>query len=353
MTTTAASRAGFAQTVLGPVAPASLGLTLPHEHLLIDLRFLFRPPVPGSALGHELAPIELAHLYEINYDWFSNLDNLSLADEATAIDEAGRFRRDGGQTLVDPTSAGIGRNPLALQRVARATGLHVIMGSGYYTEPAHPPEVATATEDALARAIVRDVTDGVGETSVRAGLIGEIGCSWPWTAAERKSLRAAAHAARETGAPLMIHPGRDPKAPEMHLEEVRRTGLDLRRVIVAHIERTIIADPGRLRAVVDTGCTVEYDLFGVEISHFPWGGPDMPNDAERIRQVLWLIEQGYGRQVLLSHDVCFKIRLTGYGGTGLVHIPRRIVPRLRARGASEADIRALIVENPARALTFA
>ena len=310
MTDPQSSRAGRAQTVLGPVSPESLGVTLPHEHLFVDLRFLYREPPVERARGHEREPVALGNLYEVNYDWFSSLDNLSLTDETAAIEEAGRFRRDGGQTLVDPTTAGIGRNPLALQRVARATGLHIIMGSGYYTEPAHPPAVAAATEDALAREIVKDVTEGVGETRVRAGLIGEIGCSWPWTAAERKSLRAAAHAARETGAPLMIHPGRDPGAPEAHLAEVRRAGLDPSRVIIAHIERTIVADPGRLRAVVDTGCYVEYDLFGVEISHFPWGGPDMPNDAERIRQVLWLLEQGYGRQVLLSHDVCFKIRLT-------------------------------------------
>ena len=146
--------------------------------------------------------MELGTLYEINYDWFSNLENLSLSDETTAIEEASRFRQEGGQTLVDPTSVGIGRNPLGLQRVARATGLHVIMGAGYYTEPSHPPTLAGAAEDALVGEIVRDVTEGVGETGVRAGLIGEIGCSWPWTATERKSVRAAALAARETGAPL-------------------------------------------------------------------------------------------------------------------------------------------------------
>jgi phosphotriesterase-related protein len=353
MTIPPSSRAGRAQTVLGLVAPESLGLTLPHEHLFVDLRFLYREPSAASAREHGLEPVNLGNLYEVNYDWFSSLDNLSLTDEKAAIEEARSFRGDGGQTLVDPTTVGIGRNPLGLQRVARATGLHVIMGSGYYTEPAHPPGLAAAAEDALVREIVRDITDGVGDTGVRAGLIGEIGCSWPWTPAERKSLRAAALAARETGAPLMIHPGRDPGAPAAHLDEVRRAGLDLGRVIIAHIERTIIADPERLRAVVDTGCYVEYDLFGVEISHFPWGGPDMPNDAERIRQILWLVEQGYRRQILLSHDVCFKIRLTRYGGTGLVHIPRRVVPRLRQRGLSEADVRALIVENPARALTFA
>jgi phosphotriesterase-related protein len=134
--------------VLGPADPESLGITLPHEHLFVDLRFLFREPSPGRARGHEREPVVLGNLYEINYDWFSNLDNLSLADEATAIEEVSRFRRDGGQTLVDPTTVGIGRDPLALQRVARATGLHIVMGSGFYTEPAHPPALAAASEDA-------------------------------------------------------------------------------------------------------------------------------------------------------------------------------------------------------------
>ena len=104
-------RAGRAQTVLGLVAPESLGLTLPHEHLFVDLGFLYREPPAGGARGHEREAIELSNLYEINYDWFSSRENLRLTDEATAIEEAGIFRRDGGQTLVDPTTAGIGRNP--------------------------------------------------------------------------------------------------------------------------------------------------------------------------------------------------------------------------------------------------
>jgi phosphotriesterase-related protein len=208
------------------------------------------------------------------------------------------------------------------------------------------------SEDALTREIVRDLTEGVGETGVRAGLIGEIGCSWPWTPNERKSLRAAAEAAKATGAPLMIHPGRHPSAPEAHLEEVRRVGLDLRRVILAHVERTIL-EPAQLEAVAETGCYLEYDLFGVEISHFAWGGLDMPSDAERMRQILRLVEAGHGRQVLMSHDVCFKVRLLRYGGHGYRHILRHIVPRLRQRGLSEAQVRMLIADNPARAVSFA
>jgi phosphotriesterase-related protein len=335
------------QTVLGPIPADALGVTLPHEHLLVDLRFTHRPreaPAPE--------PVGLQNLYEISYDWFSNLDNLHLSDEGDAIAEALAYRRAGGQALADPTSVGIARDPLALQRIARATGLHIVMGAGYYTAPTHPPDMDAREEDALTAEIVEDLTRGVGDTGVRAGLVGEIGCSWPWTPNERKSLRAAVRAARETGAPLMIHPGRHPDAPLAHLEEVGRLGLPLSRVILCHVERTIF-DPDRLKAVADTGCFIEYDLFGVEISRFPWGGPDMPNDTERMRQVLWLWERGYGRQVLMSHDVCFKIRLTRYGGTGLVHILRRIVPRLRDRGLTEADVSTLMVDNPARALAFA
>jgi phosphotriesterase-related protein len=347
-----AALSGKAQTVLGPVPTAELGVTLPHEHLLLDLRFLYREPGEASDRGRGLEPVGLSNLYAINYDWFSNLDNLHLTDEAAAIEEALAYRRAGGQTLVDPTSIGIARDPLALQRIARATGLHVVMGAGYYVGPSHPPDMDQRSEDALTREIVRDLTEGVGETGVRAGLIGEIGCSWPWTPNERKSLRAAAEAAKATGAPLMIHPGRHPSAPEAHLEEVRRVGLDLRRVILAHVERTIL-EPAQLEAVAETGCYLEYDLFGVEISHFAWGGLDMPSDAERMRQILRLVEAGHGRQVLMSHDVCFKVRLLRYGGHGYRHILRHIVPRLRQRGLSEAQVRMLIADNPARAVSFA
>ena len=343
--------AGKAQTVLGPVPAEELGITLPHEHLLIDFRFMYREPDGAAARGRGLEPVTLQNHYEALYDWTRNLDNLQLLDESTAVEEALLYRREGGRTIVDPTNVGLGRDPLALQRIARATGLHVVMGAGYYVGPAHPPDMDQRSEESLTGEIVRDLTEGVGETGVRAGLIGEIGCSWPWTPNERKSVRAAAQAARQTGAPLMIHPGRDQTAPEAHLEEVRRTGLDLRRVIMCHIDRTV-SDPARLRAIADTGCYLEYDLFGLEVSHYPMSDFEIPSDAERMRQILWLVEQGHASQVLLAHDICFKVRLVRYGGHGWAHIVRRIVPRLRRKGLGDKEIRGLIVENPTRAVTF-
>jgi len=120
---------------------------------------------------------------------------------------------------------------------------------------------------------------------------------------------------------------------------------------MCHIDRTV-SDPARLRAIADTGCYVEYDLFGSEVSYYPLSDFDMPSDAERMRQILWLAEQGHVRQILMSQDICYKVRLVRYGGHGYGHILRHIVPRLRKRGFSETNVRMLIVENPARALAF-
>jgi phosphotriesterase-related protein len=347
---------GQVQTVLGAVAPGDLGVALPHEHLLIDQRAYYREPEAASGRGRGMRPIGLANHHEFTYDWTLNLDDLHLLDEVTAIEEIEHFRREGGGTVVDVTPAGLGRDPLGLRRIAQATELHVIMGAGYYTDRTLPADVARRGEDAIAREIAREITDGVGSTGVRAGVIGEIGCSWPLTRNELKVLRAAAAAARQTGAPLMIHPGPGPAAPAGHLEVIQQAGLDLSRVIVAHVDHTT-CDRGQLRALADTGCYLAYDHFGKEVSQFPSlvtdAGFEMLTDAGRIREILWLLEQGYGRQVHLSQDIAIKVKLARYGGFGYAHLLRRVVPRLRRAGLTEADLTMLLVDNPARALTFA
>ena len=344
--------AGQAQTVLGPVAGEALGVTLSHEHLLIDFSLMFVEPPEAAAKGLALAPVSLANLGWVRYHYNRNLDNLRLTDEATACGEARLLRLAGGQTLVDPTNCGLARDPAALARIARATGLHIIMGSGYYVDAAHPPDMGQKSVEAIAREIVDDVSLGAGETGVRAGLIGEIGCSWPWTPNEQKSVRAAVLAQRETGAPLMIHPGRHSRAPFEVLDAVRREGGDLTRTIMCHIERTI-TDERQLLDLAATGCYLEYDLFGEESSYYPYNPAiDMPNDAGRMDQVLRLAEAAHLRQLLLSHDIAYKHRLTRYGGHGYHHLLVNVVPRLRRKGADDATLHALLVENPRRAFTF-
>src|SRR5258706_10276023 len=191
------------------------------------------------------------------------------------------------------------------------------------------------TVDELAREMIADVTTGVGDTGVRAGLIGEIGTTYPWgtdarSTDEKKVLRGAIIAQRERGAPLMIHPGRHPSMPMALAEFVRKEGGDLRRTIMCHICRTI-AD---VRAVVDlaqTGIWLEYDLFGLENSFYPYNPSfDMPNDGGRMAHVLALIEAGHRDQILLSHDIAYKTSLVKYGGHRHHQLPGEAVPRAPA-----------------------
>src|SRR5215467_1349838 len=345
--------AGRAQTVLGPIEGSAMGITLPHEHLLIDFEVMFKEPTTSSERGLARQPLSLANLGWVRQHFSSNLDNLRLLDEDVARDEALLFKHAGGQTFVDPTNRGLARDPLALARVARATGLNIIMGSGYYVAAAHPPDMDARTADDVAREIVTDLTVGVGDTGVRAGFIGEVGTTWPWTDNEKKVVRAAVAAQRETGAALMIHPGRHDRLPLEIVRFIQGEGADLGRTIMCHVERTI-ADPGVLLELAATGVFLEYDLFGLETSYYPYNPAfDMPNDGERMRQILFLIERGHLAQLMMSHDIAYKHCLTRWGGYGYHHLLVNVIPRLRAKGADDKTIETLLVENPRRAFVFA
>jgi phosphotriesterase-related protein len=346
-------QSGQAQTVLGPIAAEAMGITLPHEHLLIDFEVMFQEPGGGSERALSRQPVSLANLGWIRQHFSSNLDNLQLLDEKVARDEALLFKHAGGQTFVDPTNRGLARDPLALARVARATGLNVIMGSGYYVAAAHPPDMDRLTVDDIAAEIVTDLTVGVGDTGVRAGFIGEIGTTWPWAENEKKVVRAAVAAQRETGAALMIHPGRHERLPLAIVDVIRREGADLSRTIMCHVERTI-ADRAVLLELAATGVFLEYDLFGLETSYYPYNPAfDMPNDGERMRQILFLIERGHLAQILMSHDIAYKHCLTKWGGFGYHHLLVNVIPRLRAKGADDKTIQTLLVDNPRSAFAYA
>src|SRR4030095_8680563 len=344
---------GQAQTVLGPIAGEAMGITLPHEHLLIDFEVMFRQPANGAERGLARQPVSLANLGWVRHNFSSNLDNLQLLDERVARDEALLFKHAGGQTFVDPTNRGLARDPVALARIARATVLNIIMGSGYYVAAAHPADMDRRAADDIARELVTDLTVGVEGTGVRAGFIGEIGTTWPGTDNEKRVVRAAVAAQRETGAALMIHPGRHERLPLEIVSFIRKEGADLGRTIMCHIERTIVDPAGRLELAA-SGVYLEYDLFGLETSYYPYNPAfDMPNDGERMRQLLFLIERGHVSQLLMSHDIAYKHCLTKWGGFGYHHLLVNVIPRLRAKGADDKTIQTLLVDNPRRAFVFA
>jgi len=347
--------AGKVQTVLGVIEGEDLGITLPHEHLFIDGKSIFTEPQSASerALAHE--PVDWHNLSWLRYHPYENLDNMQLLDEQEAIDEALLFKKAGGQTIVDVTITGINRDPKALARVSRITGLNVIMGSGYYTASSLGPEMAAKTEAEITAEIVRDITVGVGDTGIRSGLIGEIGCSWPLHDYERKTLKAAAVAQQKTGACLTVHPGRNRKAPFDVIDILGQSGADLSRVIICHIDARIRDHEGRTQ-MLKKGCTLEYDLWGWE-GHFPtyWTADDymdLPNDTQRIHEIRRHIEEGYLNQIVMSHDICAKTRRVRYGGWGYAHILNYVVPMMRQRGITQEQIDHIIIANPRRLLAF-
>ena len=344
---------GMAQTVLGAVDPGDLGVTLMHDHLLVDLTYNLQPPAEAFLRDIYHKPVSLEVIGYLKHYGCVNYDNAQLLDIDTAIEEIGLFKQRGGGAVVDPTSIGIARDPLSLARIARATGLHVIMGSSYYVSQSHPPDMSERTEDDIFAEIVNDVTVGVDGTGIRAGIIGEVGCNYPLTENERKVVRASGRAQRATGAPLYIHPGRNEAAPFEILDVLRDVGADLSKTVMCHVERTVF-DKEAFKALADTGCYLEWDLFGNEQSLYILNPAiDMPSDATRMDDIAWLSAQGFGDKIVVSHDICAKKQLLRYGGFGYAYILAAIVPRMKRRGFTEELIQQILVENPARVLTFA
>jgi len=344
---------GSVQTVLGPVSPGDLGVTLTHEHLLIDLGFFRQPPPEASLRTRFAEPVSLSLLGLLKQTGAVNVDNGRLLDLETAIGEAALYRRHGGGSLVDATSVGIARDPGGLAQIARATGVNIVMGSSYYVAGAHPADMDSRTEDDIFAEIVRDVTVGVEATGIRAGVIGEVGCSWPMTANERRVLRASGRAQVATGSPLLVHPGRDETAPMQAMEVLAGVGADPTRIIMSHIDRTVFLR-STLQQLAQTGCYLEWDLFGREQSYYAANRAiDMPTDAQRMDDIAWISDLGYGDRVVVAHDVCSKDRMAVYGGHGYHYVLSDIAPRMRERGFTQGAIEAILVGNPAAALTFA
>ena len=360
-----AATTGSIQTVLGLIDPANLGVTLTHEHLFIDFTLpLDQPGRWALAERHlprtdaELAiwrlPITMDRLAFLHAHVWENRDLLLLQDVPTTLREVVAFKEAGGGAIVDVTSIGLGRDPRKLAEVSRRSGLHIVMGAGWYREAWHPEGHAHRDVASLTREIVQDVTVGIGDTGIRAGIIGEVSAmdvtTEPQDSAEVKGLRAAARASRLTGAAISLHQWvRDGVALGRTLDIIEAEGGDLSRVVVGHIDGVVSRDGPRLAGILKRGVTLQFDLFGT-----PYTLANPRLDARPMADaIVALVKAGHGDRLLMSHDVCTKIQQRAYGGKGLDFIQLQVIPYLRGQGLSEADVRSITIENPRRLLTLA
>jgi phosphotriesterase-related protein len=334
-------------TVLGDVSPESLGVTLPHEHLTIDLSCVWHPPDFAWQDGLVEAPLSVQTYGDLSLDPYVSRPNLVLDDVDVAVDEVSRFRDAGGGTVVDLTIEGISPRPAALSEISRRSGLHIVMGAGLYVRRAHPAWVAAASVHEIAVWLEGIVRHGFGDSGVRPGIIGEIGTSSPIHDDERRVLRAAARVQRSTGLALNIHVAIFGGRAVEVLDELEAAGVDLSRTVISHMDELVDSDYHR--AVLRRGAIVEFDTFGSE-STFLGSDTREPSDLQRVEALLTLLHEGWAERLLISQDVCTRIQLRRNGGRGYDHILRAIVPYLRNRGVDEDTMDTLLVRNPARIL---
>jgi predicted metal-dependent phosphotriesterase family hydrolase len=300
-------------TVLGPIEDDELGVTQPHEHLVINL-------------------------YRTVAFW----NYAAFEDEALTIEELGSFSAAGGRSIVETTTIGIGRDPEALRRISAASGINVVMGTGWYREPVYPDYIARSGVNELADRLVKDILEGVDGTGIRAGVIGEIGTEVDFfSPAQERVFRAAARAHRQTGVAISTHCQRTGRLGPEQVAILLEEGVAPDRIVIGH--------HGDKRHVEHELGLLEHGVY-VQIDHV--GFRDLQPDEQRARNVKALIDAGFGERVLISQDVCFPQHLEWFGGYGYGHLLRTFVPMLREAGVTQDQIDTILVANPARVLAI-
>jgi len=305
-------------TVTGPIPADQLGFTLIHEHIFLDLR---------------------------NDVWLSDR---MLNDEDRAYEELMLYKAAGGVTVVDQTPGGLRgdrnrilptKHPLAIREMAQRTGLNIVLGSGWYREPYYDPYLWQAKTDEIAEEIIRETTEGIDGTDVRAGIIGEIGAHAGYISpVEERVLRAAARAQLKTGLMLSTHQSEGPVALDQ-LDILEQEGVDLRKVVCSHVGSHPYHEYHA--AIAKRGAFVSFEGLGSRNAA----------DAHReMELMLAMINAGLIEHLLISHDVCVKPMYASNGGGGYAYIPTTWLGMMRERGVTDEQVFQIMVENPRRAL---
>ncbi|TFC05232.1 phosphotriesterase family protein [Cryobacterium mannosilyticum] len=346
--------AEFVQTVLGPVDPASIEKILHHEHLtsLINGQWLSggRNSDPTSAAAAK-----------------SDYDDQA----AWAVTALSGIKALGFNTVVDLSPYSVvgrsawGENLTILQDVSRRSDLHIIAGSSVYLEPYSPGWAVESTLVEMTERFTRDVTDGIGQTSIRAGILGEQATGLnEITPHEEKCLRAAARAHNATGVALVTHTTHGTMAMEQ-VTILQTEGADLSRVVIGHMD--IQPDLDYILKVLDSGANIAFDTIGKQFWDFVLEPPPKTRpegeftkrayyraDSSRATRLSELVDRGYVDQILLSQDLTgAEVYLNDktHGDWGYAYLGAVFVPMAQEMGVSSTDLDAMLRDNPLRLLT--
>ncbi|MFB9253470.1 phosphotriesterase [Sphaerisporangium melleum] len=318
-------------TVRGPVSADDLGLTLAHEHLFV-----------------------------LSAEFQSNYPDLWDPEEGVraAVAQLGRAYEAGVRTIIDMTVLGQGRDLSLVKRVAERTEVNIVIATGVYSVDGLPlfarfrgPDGIAVSEEPLIDLLLRDVTEGVGGSGIRAGVV-KFACERvPPDASAHRMAAAVAEVHRRTGVPVLVHSDPFDESGGNGIDLVRileREGVAPNHVVVGHAGDS--ASLRYLRELADTGCMLGYDRYGME---------RLAPDEQRNATLAALVRAGHTRQILLSQDHAVHIdyftveqRRHLFPQWSYTHLLERALPRLRAeQDIDESAIDIMLVDNPRRLLT--
>ena len=303
------------QAVSGPIPVTELGLVLPHEHLFTDLR---GPDTPGYAVGD---PEVVADVME------------PFLQEAFNA---------GVTALVECSTGGVGRNIPVLKRLSTLTPIKIIAPTGVYREAYVPASYRNTSVEDLAQEWIEDLTIGIADTGVKAGFIKIAMSDDGPTELEVRNLRAAAAASKVTGAAVASHTVSGSVALR-EMDILEGSGMNLTRFVWVHAN----AEPDQKIhfEVARRGGFVEFDGIG----------QSEQGDENQLGYTLSMVEGGYEKNILLSHDAGWydpshpEGKPSEQGIRGFTALISRFIPALRQRGIPESLVRLMTQTNPARA----
>lgn len=326
-------------TVLGEISENELGVTSSHEHIFIDMRKCVN--VTGNEPPVFYDKIRMDNRAEVFSDPYAILDNALMDGFEDALSEINSFKEWGGQSIVDCTPDEIGRDPIALRDISKKTGVNVIAGCGHYYHIAHAPYVAAATVDQLANEMYKDLTVGIGETDVKAGVIGEIGTSAVVTDDEKKVLYAAGAVGAQTGKAIHVHTDLYTENGFEIVRLLKGEGVRAEKICIDHVD--VWLRPDYIRKLLDLGVYVEFDNFGKEF--YVNEQRRFAYDLERIKLLKTLIDEGYGEHILICNDICLKTMWRTYGGNGYAHILRTVRDMAQENGIGKEKYNSMLTDN--------
>lgn len=308
-------------TVGGSIDGAALGVTLMHEHI-----FVLSPEIEKTAAEWDEA-----------------------AEQARAVEKLRELKSEGVDTLVDLTVVGLGRSiPRIVQVAAQVPEINIVVATGVYTYNEVPlffnfrgPGTVLGGPEPMVDMFVREITEGIADTGVRAGVLKCATDHQGMTTGVERVLRAVARAHRETGVPISTH---TPMPPEPWGTEQQRVltdeGVDLGRVVIGHSGGSL--DTDYHLALIDRGSYIGFDRFGTHAHTV----------EEEVDAVARLCARGYAGRIVLSHDAMCACDwfppsvMEGAVDWRWTHIPRDVLPVMRERGISDTDIHTMMVDNP-------